>query len=90
MTKARYEVVPHDGGWAYKLGDVFSETFPSHDDALEAARIAAQEHQSAGKDAEIEYQDPTGHWHQEHADGEDRPDTEVVDDGNHPTGHETS
>ncbi|OCP24861.1 MULTISPECIES: DUF2188 domain-containing protein [unclassified Ensifer] len=89
MAKTKYEVVPHDGGWAYKSGGVFSEAFPSHDEALEAARIAAQEHQSAGKDEEIEYQDGSGNWRQEHADGEDRPDTEVVDRSNEPKGHET-
>ncbi len=26
MTELTYEIVQHDGGWAYKLGDVFSET----------------------------------------------------------------
>ena len=24
-----YRIVQHDGGWAYKLGDSFSETFPN-------------------------------------------------------------
>jgi hypothetical protein len=27
MTKITYEIVEHDGGWAYKVGDVFSEPF---------------------------------------------------------------
>ena len=31
MTRITYEIVGHDGGWAYKMGDVFSEPFPSHD-----------------------------------------------------------
>lgn len=31
MTRITYEIVEHDGGWAYKVGDVFSEPFPSHD-----------------------------------------------------------
>ena len=31
MTRIIYEIVEHDGGWAYKVGDVFSEPFPSHD-----------------------------------------------------------
>jgi len=38
MAEVKYKIVEHDGGWAYKLGDVFSETFPSHDAALRAAR----------------------------------------------------
>ncbi len=31
MSHVTYTVVEHDGGWAYKLGDVFSETFASKD-----------------------------------------------------------
>ena len=30
MTTIHYHIVPHDGGYAYKLGDVFSEPFPTH------------------------------------------------------------
>ena len=37
MTKITYEIVEHDGGWAYRVGGVFSETFPSHDLARKAA-----------------------------------------------------
>ncbi|WP_173422454.1 DUF2188 domain-containing protein [Ensifer adhaerens] len=79
MNATKYEIVPHDGGWAYRSGDGYSETFPSHDDALQAALIAAREHQSVGDDVEIEYQDGQGRWRQEHSDGKDRPETEVVD-----------
>jgi hypothetical protein len=77
MTKAHYEVVEHDGGWAYKLGDVFSETFPSKTDAQAAASRAAAEQRVPGKSEEIEFQDKTGKWHIEHARGDDRPDTDV-------------
>ena len=31
MTRITYEIVEHDGGWAYKVGDVFSEPFRSRD-----------------------------------------------------------
>ncbi|MET0747783.1 MAG: DUF2188 domain-containing protein [Rhizobium sp.] len=79
MVKVTYEVVPHDGGWAYKLADVFSEAFPSHSDALQAARIVAAEQQVGGEPAEISYQDEKGKWHEEYTDGGDRPETEVVD-----------
>src|SRR5690606_1202897 len=30
MPDVTYEVVEHDGGWAYKVGDVISETYPTH------------------------------------------------------------
>jgi hypothetical protein len=79
MTKVTYEIVPHDGGWAYKSGGVLSETFRSHAEALEAARIVAQEQQVAGTSEAISFQDPEGHWRRELADGGDRPETEVVD-----------
>ena len=76
-THITYEVVEHDGGWAYKVGDVFSEPFPDHESAREAAEAAAKEHQLAGRDEEIEYEDEQGRWHEEHADGGDRPETDV-------------
>jgi hypothetical protein len=37
MTRITYEIVEHDGGWAYKVGDVFSEPFPLHDAVRRAA-----------------------------------------------------
>lgn len=46
-----YRIVEHDGGWAYRLGDVYSETFPSEEAALEAARRAAARQEAA--DVEI-------------------------------------
>lgn len=79
MTEIIYRVVQHDGGWAYKLGDVFSETFTSHDAALAAARRVAVEQRQPGKTEGIEYQDENGQWRQELADGSDRPVTEVRD-----------
>ena len=48
MTNVVYEIVEHDGGWAYKVGDVFSEPFPSHAAALAAAKRAAGEQTMPG------------------------------------------
>lgn len=79
MTRLVYQVVEHDGGWAYKLGDVFSETFPTHDAAHAAAMEAAAEQQVGGDDEAIEYQDGDGVWHEEKASGGDRPEVEVED-----------
>ncbi|MDO9414766.1 DUF2188 domain-containing protein [Pararhizobium sp.] len=79
MVKITYEIVPHDGGWAYRLGDVYSETFATHDDAMHAVHAVAAEQQVGGETAEISYQDEKGRWRQEHADGGDRPETEVID-----------
>ena len=81
MTKVIYRIVQHDGGWAYKVGDVFSETFPSHDEALAAAKRAAEEQRVPDATQVIEYEDADGKWHTETALGSDRPATEVEDEG---------
>lgn len=80
MSEVRYEVVEHDGGWAYKVGGVFSETFATHDDALAAARDAAERQALAGETEGIAFQDERGRWHEELARGDDRPMTEIVDE----------
>jgi hypothetical protein len=41
MVYVTYEVVRHDGGWAYRLGGTLSETYAYREDALESARSAA-------------------------------------------------
>jgi hypothetical protein len=77
MTRIVYEIVEHDGGWAYKLGDVYSETFANRSQAYEAAKAAAAEQRLAGRTEGISYQDEEGEWHEEVADGRDRPETDV-------------
>ena len=77
MTEITYEIVEHDGGWAYRVDGVFSETYPTHDEALIAARIAAARQQVGGDDEEILYEDERGGWREEFADGGDRPQTHV-------------
>lgn len=75
-----YHVGPHDGGFGYHVGDVWSETFPDHDSALRAAKSAAQRQQIGGDNVTISYQLADGRWQAEDASGGDRPSTEVVDD----------
>ena len=77
MTKIIYEVVEHDGGWAYRVDGVFSETFPTHDMARHAAERAAREQVVPGATTGISYEDKDGRWHEEVSRGDDRPDTEV-------------
>ncbi len=79
MTKLVYEVVRHDGGWAYRVDGVYSETFTSHEDAAKAAHAAAAKQQQAATTEVIEYQDKSGLWHVETAKGTDRPETSVRD-----------
>jgi Uncharacterized protein conserved in bacteria (DUF2188) len=77
MAKVSYEIVQHDGGWAYKVGDVFSEPFSSHDDARQAAERAAREQIVPGESTGISWEDKDGRWHDEVSAGRDRPETEV-------------
>ena len=77
MSQVHYQIVEHDGGWAYKVGDVFSETFRSHDDARDAAETAAAEQQRRGENEAIEYQGADGKWKVEDAKGDDRPSADV-------------
>jgi hypothetical protein len=79
MSHVTYTVVEHDGGWAYKVGDVFSETFATRELAHRAAALAALEQQAPGQGGPIEYADRDGRWHEELAAGTDRPETEVKD-----------
>jgi Uncharacterized protein conserved in bacteria (DUF2188) len=77
LTQVAYHVVEHDGGWAYKVGEVFSETFPSKELAHAAAARAAREQRTPGESAAIEYENSVGNWHDEFAKGSDRPHAEV-------------
>jgi hypothetical protein len=79
MAHVTYKVVEHDGGWAYTVDGTFSESFPSHQEALEAARSAAAEQRTPGRTEAIEWEDANGKWHQEVAGGGDRPETDVED-----------
>ena len=77
MVMVKYEVVEHDGGWAYQLGQTYSETFASHAAARAAAIAVAHEQRVPDQTTSIEYADETGAWITERADGHDRPDTSV-------------
>jgi hypothetical protein len=77
MPKVTYHIIEHDGGWAYRVGDVISETFPRRDLARRAAERAAAEQQVGGETTDISYEDSQGRWHVETAKGGDRPETDV-------------
>lgn len=77
MSKIIYQIVQHDGGWAYKVGETFSESYSTHDRARAAAERAAREQAEPGEATVISYEDPQGHWHKENAPGNDRPKPKV-------------
>jgi Uncharacterized protein conserved in bacteria (DUF2188) len=77
MSKLVYEIVRHDGGWAYRAAGTYSESFKSHDEARVAALSAAREQSAAGETTHISWEDADGKWHNEVAAGNDRPETDV-------------
>lgn len=79
MSRITYDIVEHDGGFAYRVGQVYSETFPSRQAARNAAEQAAQRQQISGISTGIVYETNDGTWHQEVASGEDRPEAVVTD-----------
>ena len=79
MPKVTYEVIEHDGGWAYKMGSTISEAYPTRALAHAAAARAAGEQKTPGEDEAIQYEDADGEWREEEAHGADRPDAGVKD-----------
>ena len=77
MSKLTYEIVEHDGGWAYRADGTYSETYRTHEAPLGAAQHAAKEQGLSDADSAISYEDEKGRWHEEQARGDDRPDTEI-------------
>lgn len=77
MAKITYEIVKHDGGWAYRANGTYSEPFASHDAARMAAELAAREQLEPGETTTISYEDDRGRWHDEVSKGNDRPDVDV-------------
>jgi hypothetical protein len=77
MAKITYEIVKHDGGWAYRANGTYSEPYPTHDLARKAAERAAHEQLAPGESTPISYEDEKGQWHNEVAKGDDRPETDV-------------
>ena len=80
MSHVTYKIVEHDGGWAYTVNGVFSESFPTHTMALAAAKRAAAEQRVPGRTEAIQYETPDGTWHTETASGSDHPETDVEDE----------
>ena len=77
MNVITYNIVRHDGGFAYEVNGTFSESFPTRAAARVAARRAACEQRLPGKTVTIDYEDDQGKWHHEVSGGADRPKTRV-------------
>ncbi len=79
MAHVVYQIVEHDGGWAYRVGATVSETYPSRKLAHKAAEAAAGEQRAPGETASIQYETADGSWREEESRGADRPQTDVKD-----------
>jgi hypothetical protein len=77
MARVLYKIVEHNDGWAYQVGDTYSETFNSHDAALAAAEKVAREQTVPGTSVGISFEDANGNWHDELSAGNDRPTVKV-------------
>jgi hypothetical protein len=64
MAYITYEIVEHDGGWAYKLGDTLSETYISREDALQGAKSAASRQKAGNGDVMVRERPSDGRRHQ--------------------------
>lgn len=80
MTKIVYDIIEHDGGWAFRLDGTISETFPNHDAAYAAAKRVAIEQGRPGQTVGISWEDSKGRWHDEISSGDDRPEVDIRDD----------
>ncbi|KRB55056.1 hypothetical protein ASE04_04850 [Rhizobium sp. Root708] len=74
-----YHVDKHDGGWAYHVDQVWSETFSDHGSALKAARAAASRQGTSDASVLVTYENTSGQWVTELAGNGERVDANVVD-----------
>lgn len=80
MTTVTYEIVEHDGGWSFKVGDTIAQAYSSREAAVAAAERAAREQATIPpEETDIEYETEDGVWRIEHVAPEDTPQTEVKD-----------
>src|SRR5579885_470647 len=55
MSKITYQIVQHDGGWAYRAQGTYSETFPTHEAARQAVLRVAREQTQPGESTAISW-----------------------------------
>jgi len=77
MSKITYEIVEHDGGWAYRVDGVYSEPFPPTTRPAEPRSVRRKSRSFPETTTGISYEDKEGRWHDELSKGSDRPETDV-------------
>lgn len=83
MTKPNYEIVERDGGYAWKLGDAFSETYPTRDAASAAAIEDSARRQSGTARATAQSDGDARRWHNEMADNDTGHETDIIKNSAH-------
>jgi hypothetical protein len=73
MTRITYQIIRHRGGWAYRVDDTLSETFPTHAGAWLAADHAAREQCDPGTTTVISYEHRNGRWNYERTGAKEQP-----------------
>jgi hypothetical protein len=77
MTRITYQIVEHDGGWAYRVDGCTRDLSDPRHGPGKAAERAAKEQIVPGETTSISWEDKDGRWHEEVAPGSDRPETSV-------------
>jgi hypothetical protein len=62
MNKITYRVLRYDGGWAYRIDEMLSETYDTYDAARSAADGAAREQLLPRKAVVVPFKDKRGPW----------------------------
>ena len=63
MSKITYEIVEHDGGWAYRVDGVYSEPFPPTTRPAEPRSVRRKSRSFPETTTGISYEDKEGRWH---------------------------
>lgn len=80
MTEVIYEIGEHDGGWAYKVGNVYSDPIAPAKAFMQPRPKSLWNSACPGETEAIQFEDAKGQWHTETAQGGDRPRPEIITD----------
>ncbi|MAZ17255.1 hypothetical protein [Oricola sp.] len=83
MTNPNYEIVEREGGFAWKLGDAFSETYPTRDAASAAAIEDSAKRQSGKARTNAQADGDARRWHDEMADNDTGHETDIINSSAH-------
>ena len=79
MAHVTYKVVRHEDGWAYTVNGAFSESFPTHADALKRRGVRPPNSGSPGRPKASSTRMSAASGTASFARGNDRPETDVED-----------